>query len=145
MTTAELTADDVAAVFDVNLLGVVRATRALLPLLQRSDDPVVVNVASGLGSTKLTHDASRVESSVVAPAYTASKAALIMLTTQHAKALPGIRINVVDPGCTATDLNGNSGHQTVTEGTDAVVQLATEGPGHGSGRFIDREGEIGWS
>ena len=68
-----------------------------------------------------------------------------MLTTQYAKAFPDIRVNVVDPGYTATDLNGNSGTQTVTEGTDAMVALATEGPGHGSGRFVDRDGEIAWS
>ena len=68
-----------------------------------------------------------------------------MLTTQYAKAFPDIRVNVVDPGYTATDLNGNSGTQTVTEGTDAMVTLATEGPGHGSGRFVDRDGEIAWS
>jgi len=142
---ADLTAADVAAVLDVNLLGVVRTTHAFLPLLRRSADPVVVNVSSGLGSTRLTHDASRVESTVVAPAYTASKAALTMLTTQYAKGLPDVRVNAVDPGYTATDLNGGSGPQTVTEGTDAVVRLATEGPGHGSGRFVDRDGEIGWS
>jgi NAD(P)-dependent dehydrogenase (short-subunit alcohol dehydrogenase family) len=52
---------------------------------------------------------------------------------------------VADPGYTATDLNGNTGPQTVTEGTDAVVGLATEGPGHPSGRFVDRAGEIAWS
>ncbi|MBO2457970.1 hypothetical protein [Actinomadura violacea] len=45
-----------------------------------------------------------------------------------------------DPGYTATDLNGHSGPQSVTEGTDAIVRLATEGPGAGSGRFIDRSG-----
>jgi NAD(P)-dependent dehydrogenase (short-subunit alcohol dehydrogenase family) len=68
-----------------------------------------------------------------------------MLTTQYAKALTGIRINTADPSYTATDLNGNTGPQTVTEGTDAIVALATEGPGHGSGRFVDRNGEIAWS
>ncbi|WP_111765122.1 SDR family NAD(P)-dependent oxidoreductase [Nakamurella deserti] len=140
-----LTAADVAAVFDVNLLGVVRTTTAFLPLLRTSADPVIVNVSSGLGSLAITHDASRIESQVVAPAYTSSKAALIMLSTQYAKALPDVRINVVDPGYTATDLNGHSGPQSVTEGTDAVVALATEGPGHGSGRFLDRAGDIGWS
>jgi NAD(P)-dependent dehydrogenase (short-subunit alcohol dehydrogenase family) len=139
-----LTAADFEAVFDVNVLGVVRTTRAFVPLLQASDDPVVINVSSGLGSLEATHDPDRIESTVVSPAYTSSKAALIMLTTQHAKALPSMRVNVVDPGYTATDLNGNSGPQTVTEGTDAVVQLATEGPGHGSGRFVDRHGETTW-
>ncbi|GAB3953757.1 hypothetical protein GCM10029976_094570 [Kribbella albertanoniae] len=68
-----------------------------------------------------------------------------MLTTQYAKGLPDIRINAADPGYTATDLNGHTGPQTVTEGTDAIVALATENPGAGSGRFVDRTGEITWS
>jgi NAD(P)-dependent dehydrogenase (short-subunit alcohol dehydrogenase family) len=140
-----LTAGDLLGVFDVNVFGVVRTTTAFLPLLRRSPDPVVVNVSSAMGSLAATHDPSRPESGVIAPAYTSAKAALTMLTTQYAKGLPGIRINAADPGYTATDLNGHSGPQTVTEGTDAIVQLATEGPGHGSGRFIDRHGEITWS
>ena len=141
---ATLTGADVLGVFDVNLVGAVRTTTAFLPLLRRSADPVIINVSSGLGSQAATHDTSRIESQVIAPAYTASKAALVMLTTQYAKAFPEIRVNVADPGYTATDLNGNSGPQTVTEGTDAVVALATEGPGRGSGRFVDREGVVAW-
>lgn len=140
-----LSGADTDGVFDVNIAGVVRTTTAFLPLLRRSTDPVIVNVSSGMGSLAHTHDPSRPESKVVAPLYTASKAALTMLTTQYAKALPGIRVNAADPGYTATDLNGHSGHQTVTEGTDAIVALATEGPGAGSGRFVDRTGEIAWS
>jgi len=141
----DVTADALAEVLDVNVVGVVRTTDAFLPLLRRSADPVVVNVSSAMGSLAATHDPSRPESGVVAPAYTASKAALTMLTTQMARARPDIRINAADPGYTATDLNAHSGPQTVTEGTDAIVALATEGPGHGSGRFVDRNGEIGWA
>ncbi|WP_410586411.1 SDR family NAD(P)-dependent oxidoreductase [Amycolatopsis sp. lyj-23] len=140
-----LTGADALAVFDVNVAGVVRTTTAFLPLLRRSADPVIINVSSGMGSLALTHDPSRAESKVVAPLYTASKAALTMLTTQYAKAFPGIRVNAADPGYTATDLNGHSGPQTVTEGTDAIVGLATERPGAGSGRFVARTGEIAWS
>ncbi|UOZ05391.1 SDR family NAD(P)-dependent oxidoreductase [Amycolatopsis sp. WQ 127309] len=140
-----LTGADALGVFDVNLAGVVRTTSAFLPLLRRSADPVIINVSSGMGSLALTHDPARAESRVVAPLYTASKAALTMLTTQYAKAFPGIRVNAADPGYTATDLNGHSGPQTVTEGTDAIVGLATEEPGAGSGRFVARDGEIAWS
>ncbi len=141
----DLTGDDALAVFQVNLIGVVRVTGAFLPLLRRSDDPAIINVSSGMGSLALTHDPARPESKVVVPLYTASKAALTMLTTQYAKGLDGIRVNAADPGYTATDLNGHSGFQTVTEGTDAIVALATEGPGAGTGRFVSREGEIAWS
>ncbi|WP_019073604.1 SDR family NAD(P)-dependent oxidoreductase [Streptomyces hokutonensis] len=139
---AELTGADALGVFDVNVFGPVRTTTAFLPLLRRSADPVVINVSSGMGSLAITHDPSRIESSVVAPLYTASKAALTMLSTQYAKALKDVRVNAADPGYTATDLNGHSGPQTVTEGTDAIVRLATEGPGAGSGRFVDREGPL---
>jgi NAD(P)-dependent dehydrogenase (short-subunit alcohol dehydrogenase family) len=142
---SELTGTDLLDVFDVNVAGVVRTTTAFLPLLRRSPDPVIINVSSAMGSLSATHDPSRPESRPIAPVYTSSKAALTMLTTQYAKALTGIRINAADPGYTATDLNGNSGPQTVSEGTDAIVTLATEGPGHGSGRFVDRDGEIAWS
>ena len=142
---AELTGADALGVFDVNVFGVVRTITAFLPLLRRSSDPVVINVSSGMGSLAITHDPSRIESSVVAPLYTASKAALTMLTTQYAKAFKGVRVNAVDPGYTATDLNGHSGPQTVTEGTDAIVRLATEEPGAGSGRFVDRDGPLALS
>ena len=141
---ADLTADDVRAVFETNVFGAVRVLHAFLPLLQASGNGVVVNVASGLGSQAATHDPSRIESQVVAPAYCSSKSALVMLTTQYAKALPGLRVNVVDPGYTATDLNGNSGPQTVTEGTDAIVAMATIGPDGPTGTFTDREGPVAW-
>ena len=130
--------------FNTNVAGIVRVTHAFLPLLRHSDHPAVINVSSGMGSLALTHDPDRVESTVIAPLYTAAKAAVTMLTTQYARALPGIRVNAADPGYTATDLNGNSGHQSVTEGTDAIVTLAIEGPEAGTGRFIDRFGPVRW-
>ncbi|NAZ77082.1 SDR family NAD(P)-dependent oxidoreductase [Kineococcus sp. T13] len=140
----ELTAADALAVYDVNVFGIVRVTRAFLPLLRRSANPLVVNLTSGLGSFAATHDPDRVEGRVVAPLYTSSKSAVTMLTTQYAKALPGIRFNAVDPGYTATDFNGHSGPQTLTEGTDAVVELATGGPGGPTGQLRDRHGVLAW-
>jgi NAD(P)-dependent dehydrogenase (short-subunit alcohol dehydrogenase family) len=140
----ELTGHDAELVFETNVISVVRVTNAFLPLLERSDAPAVINVSSGMGSFALTHDPERVESKITGPLYTASKAAVTMLTTQYAKAIPGVRFNAADPGYTATDLNAHSGHQTVTEGTDAIVTLATEDPSAGTGRFIDRLGPVAW-
>lgn len=140
----QLTGADALEILNTNVAGIVRVTHAFLPLLRRSARPAVVNVTSGMGSFALTHDPERVESSVVAPLYTASKSAVTMLTTQYARALPDIRFNAADPGYTATDFNGHSGHQTVQEGTDAIVTLATEGPEAGTGRFIDRFGPVRW-
>ncbi|MEX1657732.1 SDR family NAD(P)-dependent oxidoreductase [Streptomyces pseudovenezuelae] len=140
----QLTAADASAVLDVNVVGIVRVTHAFLPLLRKSANPVVVNVSSGMGSFELTHDTTRAEGRVVAPLYTASKAAVTMLTTQYAKSWPDVRVNAADPGYTATDFNGHSGPQTVTEGTDAIVALATIGPDGPTGTFRDRHGDVAW-
>ena len=140
----DVTADDLRHVYETNVFGPVRVLHAFLPLLLASDNGVVVNVASGLGSQAVTHDPDRVESSVLAPAYCSSKSALVMLTTQYARALPALRINVVDPGYTATDLNGNSGTQTVTEGTDAMVAMAMIGRDGPTGTFTGRDGTVPW-
>jgi len=144
VAASELAGDDALLVFDTNVISVVRVTNAFLPLLKRSDAPAVLNVSSGMGSFALTHDPSRVESTIASPLYTASKAAVTMMTTQYAKAIPEVRFNAADPGYTATDLNGHSGHQTVTEGTDAIVALATEDGSAGTGRFMDRLGPVAW-
>jgi NAD(P)-dependent dehydrogenase (short-subunit alcohol dehydrogenase family) len=141
---ADVTAADVEAVYAVNVFGAVRAFQAFLPLLRAAESGVVVNVSSGLGSHAVTADPDRIESSFQAPAYTSSKAALNMLTAQWAAALPALRVNCVDPGYTATDLNGNSGPQTVQEGTDAIVAAAELGPDGPTGTFFDRHGAIAW-
>jgi NAD(P)-dependent dehydrogenase (short-subunit alcohol dehydrogenase family) len=142
--TDELTAADALGVFEVNVVGVVRVTHAFLPLLRKSSNPVIVNVSSGMGSFAATHDPERVESTFPAPLYTSSKSAVTMLTTQYAKSLPDVKVNAVDPGYTATDFNGNSGHQTVTEGTDAIVELASIGTDGPTGVFRDRHGVVAW-
>ena len=92
----------------------------------------------------MVRNPERIGVHVNALAYCSSKSALIMITTQYAKAYPDIRINVVDPGYTATDLNSNSGHQTVTEGTDAIVAMASIGADGPTGTFTDRDGDVPW-
>jgi NAD(P)-dependent dehydrogenase (short-subunit alcohol dehydrogenase family) len=140
----DITADDLRWVYETNVFGLVRMTHAALPLLQRSANPVIVNVASGLGSLGVITNPERMESNYPTLAYGSSKTALVALTVQYAKALPHMQINAVDPGYTATDLNRNSGTQTVTEGTDAMVRLATIGPDGPTGGFFDRYGTVPW-
>jgi NAD(P)-dependent dehydrogenase (short-subunit alcohol dehydrogenase family) len=43
-------------VFETNVFGIVRVTQAFLPLLERADDPVIVNVSRGMGSIAVTSD-----------------------------------------------------------------------------------------
>ena len=141
---AEITPEAMASVFETNVFGIVRVTRAFMPALERSANGVIVNVSSGMGSITVTSDPSRVESTIVALPYPASKTAVNMLTTQYAKAYPGLRINAVDPGYTATDFNNHSGPQTVTEGTDQIVAMAQIGADGPTGTFTDRHGAVPW-
>jgi NAD(P)-dependent dehydrogenase (short-subunit alcohol dehydrogenase family) len=135
---------ELLACYDTNVFGPVRMTRAFVPLLRRSAAPRIVMVSSGMGSIGITSDPQRLEHGLVTLTYPSSKTALNMITTQYAKALPGFRVNAVDPGFTATDLNGHRGTQTVEEGSDAIVALATAGPDGPTGGFFDRTGPIPW-
>jgi NAD(P)-dependent dehydrogenase (short-subunit alcohol dehydrogenase family) len=136
--------DELRAVYETNVFGPVRVTRAFLPLLRRSAAPRVVMVSSGMGSMGRTADPERVESSFTSLPYPSSKAALNMITTQYARELPEFRINAADPGYTATEFNDHSGYQTVQEGTDAVVALAQVAPDGPTGGFFDRHGPVPW-
>jgi NAD(P)-dependent dehydrogenase (short-subunit alcohol dehydrogenase family) len=140
----EVTAADMRAVYDTNVFGVVRVMHAFLPLLETSGTPVVVNVSSGLGSLAVTNDPGRFESTLLGLAYPSSKAALNMLTSQYAKAYPAIRINAVDPGYTATDLNEHRGTQTVEEGAEIIVRMATIGADGPTGGYFDASGTVPW-
>lgn len=141
-TAEDLTPESMQRVLDTNVIGIVRVIQAALPLLRRSTRPVVVNVSSGVGWPRFLSTEGHDEFPVPAIPYAASKAAVIALTVQYAKNLPSFRINVSDPGYTATDFNGHGGHQTVTEGTDATVALALVQPDGPTGEFHNRHGRI---
>lgn len=137
-------ADDLRDVFDTNVFGPIRVTNAFLPLLRAADNPRIVMVSSGMGSIAIVNDPQFKDVVPRALGYPASKAALNMITSQYAYVLDGMRVNAVDPGYTATDLNNHSGIQTVTEGTDAIVELAGIGPDGPTGGFFNRLGSAPW-
>ncbi|MEV6418302.1 SDR family oxidoreductase [Streptomyces sp. NPDC051662] len=141
---AEVTADMLRPLFDTNVFGVVRVTHAFLPLLRRSAAPVVVNVSSGLASKTLVSAVGTPTYAYPGVAYPASKAALNMVTVQYAKAFPDMRINAVEPGYTATDLNRHSGTQTVEEGAEIIVRMARVGPDGPTGGYFDIDGPLPW-
>jgi len=128
---ADETAAHMQALFDANVFGMVRMLHAFLPLLLRSAAPVVVNLSSGLSRTADL-------------AYPASKTAVNTLTVQYAKAFPGIKINAVDPGYTATDLNGRTGIQTVEQGAEIIVRMAQLGPDGPTGGYFAARGRLTW-
>ncbi|MER5213842.1 SDR family NAD(P)-dependent oxidoreductase [Streptomyces sp. NPDC002838] len=143
---ADVTADLMRTVFDTNVFGVVRVTHAFLPLplLRRSAAPVVVNVSSGLASLTAVSDPSAPAYAYPGVAYPASKATVNLITVQYAKAFPAMRINAVEPGFTATDLNGNTGTLTVEEGAEIIVRMAQLGADGPTGGYFDADGPLPW-
>jgi NAD(P)-dependent dehydrogenase (short-subunit alcohol dehydrogenase family) len=141
---ADVTADLMRQTFETNVFGTVRVTHAFLPLLRHSAAPVVVNVSSRLAS--LTEVAAPGTPAYAYPgvAYPASKTAVNMITIQYAKAFPSMRINAVEPGFTKTDLNGNTGIQTVEQGAEIIVRMAQVGPDGPTGGYFDAAGTIPW-
>jgi NAD(P)-dependent dehydrogenase (short-subunit alcohol dehydrogenase family) len=141
---AELTADVMRTLFETNVFGVVRVTHAFLPLLRRSAAPVVVNVSSGLASMDRVASPGTPQHAYPGVAYPASKAAVNMITVQYAKAFPGMRINAVEPGYTATDLNHHTGTQTIEQGAEIIVRMAQVGPDGPTGGYFDAAGPLPW-
>ncbi|MGW2893983.1 SDR family NAD(P)-dependent oxidoreductase [Streptomyces sp. NPDC001212] len=141
---ADVTADMMREVFETNVFGTVRVTHAFLPLLRRSASPVVVNVSSGLASFAHVADPGHPAAAYPGVAYPASKAAVNMITVQYAKAFPAMRINAVEPGFTKTDLNGNTGIQTVEEGAEIIVRMAMPAPDGPTGGYFDVTGPLPW-
>ncbi|MFJ9363495.1 SDR family NAD(P)-dependent oxidoreductase [Nocardia sp. NPDC101769] len=141
---AEVTAEMMRTVFDTNVFGVVRVVHTFLPLLRQSTAPVIVNVSSSLasmarGTTPGTHAYAYPGLS-----YPASKTALNRITVQYAKAFPDIRINAVEPGYTATDLNAHAGRQTVEEGAEIIVRMAQVPQNGPTGGYFDVSGALPW-
>ncbi|MGW5263321.1 SDR family oxidoreductase [Microbispora sp. NPDC004025] len=142
-TTADLA--EVRTAVETNVIGVIRVTNAMLPLLRRSASPRIVNMSSTVGSLtrQTTPDA---ETGPIAVAYAPSKTFLNAVTVQYAKELrdTNILINAACPGYCATDLNGFRGVRTPEQGAAIAIRLATlpdDGP---TGGFFDDDGPIPW-
>ncbi len=142
---ADISGPAALAVFDTNAIGIIRVTQAALPLLRASENPVVVNVSSALGSFWAVTNPERRQFRYPSIVYGASKAAVSMLTVQYAKAVPEIKFNAVEPGFTATDLTPySSAGQPVEKGAEVIVRMASIGPDGPTGTFQEGEHILGW-
>jgi NAD(P)-dependent dehydrogenase (short-subunit alcohol dehydrogenase family) len=120
--------DDMRAVYEINVFGVVTVTNAMLPLLRRAAAARIVNVSSEVGSIGSQSDpASPLGQMPASAQYPSSKAALNMLTAMYAKELRDtpIKVNAANPGYTATDFNDHRGFRSAAEGAEPSVHLAT--------------------
>ena len=132
-------------VFDTNFFGTVQITQALIPLLRKSDKPVIVNVTSELGSLSMWRDHGDNPGYYDFCTYGASKTALNAFTVMLANELKDtdFRINSVSPGYTATDINNYTGTKPVEEGAKIIVKYATAN-NQKTGHFFSEEGGEEW-
>jgi NAD(P)-dependent dehydrogenase (short-subunit alcohol dehydrogenase family) len=139
--------DEMRAVWETNVFGVLAVYQAMLPLLRETPNARIVNVSSGVGSLTANSDPAFPWRSIFGPVYPASKTALNALTVAMAIELApeGIKVNAVSPGFTKTNLNGYSGTETVEEGAREAVRVALLGPDAPTGTFTRWQGEtIPW-
>jgi NAD(P)-dependent dehydrogenase (short-subunit alcohol dehydrogenase family) len=139
--------DEVRAVWETNVFGVLAVYQAMLPLLRDAPHARIVNVSSGVGSFTANSDPSFPYRSIFGPVYPASKTALNAMTVAMAIELEatGIKVNAVSPGYTKTALNNYSGTETVEEGAAEAVRVALLGPESPTGTFTHAKlGTIPW-
>jgi len=123
-----------AQTLEVNLIGVLRVTQALIPLMKSHDYGRIVNLSSAMGC--LTEMGSR------HPAYRISKTALNALTRVLAADLMGshILVNAVCPGWVRTEMGGPQAERPVEEAVDTILWLAAlPNGGPTGGLFRDRK------
>ena len=140
-----LTPEAVRRVVETNVIGPIRVTNAMLPLLRRSAHPRIVNQSSHVGSLTL-QTTPGLDLGGTSGGYAPTKTYLNAVTVQYAKELAdtSILVNLACPGYVATDLNGFHGTQTAEQGAAIAVRLATlpdDGP---TGGVFDDAGIVPW-
>lgn len=144
---SELTVSALRQTYDTNVFGLFAVTRAMLPLLRRSEAGRIVNLSSPMGSLTLRSDQGSIYANLPPTlGYGSSKTAVNAITVFLAAELrqTPIKINAVSPGYVATDLNEHSGYLTPEQGAELPVKFAllpADGP---SGGFFEGETQIPW-
>ncbi len=139
--------DEMRAVWETNVFGVLAVYQAMLPLLRESANAHIVNVSSGVGSLTKNADPTFPYRKFFGPVYPASKTALNAITLSMMIELEStaIKVNLVSPGFTKTNLNGYEGVESVEDGSREVVRVALLGPDGPTGTFTGLEtGTIPW-
>jgi NAD(P)-dependent dehydrogenase (short-subunit alcohol dehydrogenase family) len=143
ISTGEI--ENLRNVFETNFFGAVQTTQQFIDLLKASDQPRIVNVSSQLGSLTFQRNTQNPRHSIY-DAYSCSKTALNAFTVLLAKEFKNtnFKINSVEPGYTATDLNQFNGTQTVEQAAKTIVKYATLDSDGPTGKYFKEEGELAW-
>jgi NAD(P)-dependent dehydrogenase (short-subunit alcohol dehydrogenase family) len=138
--------DEVRAVFETNVFGVIAVTQAMLPLLREAPAARIVNVSSGSGSLTMNADPTNPHRAMFGAVYSPSKTALNAITLAFALELEstGIKVNAACPGFTATDLNNFEGTRTVQQAARHPVRLALLDENGPTGTFSNEKRPLPW-
>jgi NAD(P)-dependent dehydrogenase (short-subunit alcohol dehydrogenase family) len=134
---SKVSLDEVKAIWETNVFGVLAVYQAMLPLLREAPAGRIVNVSSGVGSLTRTMDPTYGYRRMFSPGYSASKTAMNAMTVAMAIELEdtNIKVNAVSPGFTKTNLNGYEGTESVAQGAAEAVRMALVGPDGPTGGF----------
>lgn len=134
-TAKRMDFDGWAETFAVNTMGPVRVMQALLPNLQSSSQPKVVNITSQLGALSLDM--------AMAYAYCASKAALNKFMKLAAAELgrEGIQVCLIHPGWVQTEMGGEQADLTPQQSAEGIVAVVDRLETENNGRFWKWNGE----
>ncbi len=137
--------DEVRAVLETNVLGVIAVTQAVLPLLREAPNGRIVNMGSSVASLTLNSDPTNPQRAMLGN-YALSKAALHAVTVAFAAELAStnVKVNVASPGFIATAINNFQGTGTVEQGARAAVHLALLDEDGPTGTFSGDDGPIPW-
>ncbi|MCU1684105.1 MAG: dehydrogenase [Amycolatopsis sp.] len=142
----ELPIEVLRQTYETNVFGVAAVTNAFLPLLRKSASPRIVNVSSALGS--ITAAANQDEASAGSRflGYNSSKSALNAMTVIYANELrdAGVKVNAINPGYCATDLNGHQGDLDPAQGAAVAVGVALSPDDGPTGEFHTEGGTLPW-
>jgi NAD(P)-dependent dehydrogenase (short-subunit alcohol dehydrogenase family) len=143
---SKVSLDEVHAVWETNVFGLLAVTQAMLPLLREAPAARIVNVSSSVGSLTKSSDPAANWRPIFGPSYAASKTGVNAMTLAMAIELEstGIKVNAACPGYTKTNLNGYTGTRTVEQGAREPVRLALLGPDGPTGTFSNEDGPLPW-
>jgi NAD(P)-dependent dehydrogenase (short-subunit alcohol dehydrogenase family) len=137
--------NEVRAVFETNVFGVIAVTQLMLPLLREAPAARIVNVSSSSGSLTMNSDPTNPHRAMFG-AYSSSKTALNAITLAFASDLEsaGIKVNAACPGFTSTDLNNFQGTRAVQQAAREPVRLALLDASGPTGTFSNEDGPLPW-
>ncbi len=133
-------------VFETNFFAQVAVTKALLPLLRKSQAGRIVNLSSILGSLTLHATPGSPIYNAKSFAYDASKSALNAFTIHLAYELKDtkIKVNSAHPGWVKTDMGGSQAPMELEDGAKTSVALATLGEDGPTGGYFHMGKPLPW-